>query len=77
MRYFNCMLNTNSELIKANSKIRLNDYDYSGPIAALNKISEMDDMYATCSTVRCSSNRCGCLRRERTQAQSRRVNSSV
>ena len=28
MRYFNCMLNTNSELIKANSKIRLNDYDY-------------------------------------------------
>lgn len=36
MRYFNCMLNTNSELIKANSKIRLNDYDYSGPIAALN-----------------------------------------
>lgn len=30
MRYFNCMLNTNSELIKANSKIRLNDYDYSG-----------------------------------------------
>lgn len=37
MRYFNCMLNTNSELIKANSKIRLNDYDYSGPIAALNK----------------------------------------
>ena len=36
MRYFNCMLNANSESIQKNTKIRLKDYDYSSTIAAVN-----------------------------------------
>lgn len=36
MRYFGFVLKTNSEQIKENSKIRLKEYDYQSPVAAMN-----------------------------------------
>ncbi|MCH5257668.1 MAG: AAA family ATPase [Lachnospiraceae bacterium] len=36
MRYFGFVLKTNSEQIKENAKIRLKEYDYQSPVAAMN-----------------------------------------
>ena len=36
MKYYNIILNTDSENIKANTKIRLNDYYFDSPIGAIN-----------------------------------------
>lgn len=36
MRYYDFSVKTNAELIKENTKVRLNDYSYDSPVAALN-----------------------------------------
>ena len=36
MRYFGFALNTSAEKIEKNSKIRLREYDYQSPVAAMN-----------------------------------------
>lgn len=36
MRYFEFALKTSSEQIKKNAKIRLKEYDYQSPVAAMN-----------------------------------------
>lgn len=37
MRYYSCAINMNSDKIKESAKVRLKDYDYDSPIAAVNK----------------------------------------